>query len=179
MGVLAQYRPEAAEIAVMSGAKILSRAEMLEERERLRAFGETLVFTNGCFDILHPGHVRYLSEARACGDRLVVAVNVDATVSKLKGEARPLTPLDERMEVLAALATVDYVVPFDEETPAVIIAAIEPDILVKGGDWAPDEIVGRETVEAAGGRVLSLPFAPGFSTTDLIERVVRRLGRKA
>ena len=163
----------------MSGAKILSRAEMLEERERLRAFGETLVFTNGCFDILHPGHVRYLSEARACGDRLVVAVNVDATVSKLKGEARPLTPLDERMEVLAALATVDYVVPFDEETPAVIIAAIEPDILVKGGDWAPDEIVGRETVEAAGGRVLSLPFAPGFSTTDLIERVVRRLGRKA
>ncbi len=179
MGVLAQYRPEAAEIDVMSGAKILSRAEMLEERERLRAFGETLVFTNGCFDILHPGHVRYLSEARACGDRLVVAVNVDATVAKLKGEARPLTPLDERMEVLTALATVDYVVPFEEETPAAIIEAIVPDILVKGGDWAPDEIVGRKTVEAAGGRVLSLRFAPGFSTTDLIERVVSRLGRKA
>ena len=178
MGVLAQYRPEAAEIDVMSGAKILSRAEMLEERERLPAFGETLVFTNGCFDILHPGHVRYLSEARACGDRLVVAVNVDATVAKLKGEARPLTPLDERMEVLTALATVDYVVPFEEETPAAIIEAIVPDILVKGGDWAPDEIVGRKTVEAAGGRVLSLRFAPGFSTTDLIERVVSRLGRK-
>ena len=179
MGVLVQYRPEAAEIDVMSVAKILGRAEMLAERERLRAFGLILVFTNGCFDILHPGHVRYLSEARACGDRLVVAVNADATVAKLKGEARPLAPLDERMEVLAALATVDYVVPFDEETPAVIIEAIVPDVLVKGGDWAPDKIVGRETVEAAGGRVLSLPFAPGFSTTDLIERIVSRLGRKA
>ena len=163
----------------MSVAKILSRAEMLAERERLRAAGETLVFTNGCFDLLHPGHVRYLSEARACGDRLVVAVNADATVAKLKGEARPLTPLDERMEVLAALATVDYVVPFEEETPAVIIAAIVPDVLVKGGDWTPDKIVGRETVEAAGGQVLSLPFAPGFSTTDLIERIVSRLGGKA
>ena len=158
----------------MSVAKILSRAEMLAERERLRAAGETLVFTNGCFDLLHPGHVRYLSEARACGDRLVVAVNADATVAKLKGEARPLTPLDERMEVLAALA-----VPFEEETPAVIIAAIVPDVLVKGGDWTPDKIVGRETVEAAGGQVLSLPFAPGFSTTDLIERIVSRLGGKA
>ncbi len=163
----------------MSVAKILSRAEMVAERERLRAASETLVFTNGCFDLLHPGHVRYLSEARACGDRLVVAVNTDATVAKLKGEARPLTPLDVRMEVLAALATVDYVVPFEEQTPAVIIAAIVPDVLVKGGDWTPDKIVGRETVEAAGGQVLSLPFAPGFSTTDLIERIVSRLGRKA
>ncbi len=107
-----------------------------------------------------------------------MAVNVDVTVAKLKGEGRPLTPLDERIEVLTALATVDYVVPFEEETPAAIIEAIVPDILVKGGDWAPDEIVGRETVEAAGGRVLSLRFAPGFSTTDLIERVVSRLGRK-
>ena len=163
----------------MSRAKIFSRAKMLAERERLRAAGETLVFTNGCFDILHPGHMRYLSEARQQGDRLVVAVNEDATVTKLKGEARPLAPLDERMEVLAALATVDYVVPFEEETPAAIIEAIVPDILVKGGDWAHDKIVGRETVEAAGGRVLSLPFAPGFSTTELIERVVSRLGRKA
>ena len=163
----------------MSRTKILGRAEMLAERQRLRATGETLVFTNGCFDLIHPGHVRYLRDARALGDRLVVAVNADATVAKLKGETRPLTPLDERMEVLAALAVVDYVVSFEEETPAGIIEAILPDVLVKGGDWTPDKIVGRDTVEAAGGRVLSLPFAPGFSTTSLLERVVTRLGRRA
>ena len=103
----------------------------------------------------------------------------DATVTKLKGEARPLTPLAERMEVVAALATVDYVIAFEEETPAAIIEAIVPDVLVKGGDWALDKIVGRETVEAAGGRVISLPFAPGFSTTALIERIVSRLGGRA
>ena len=162
----------------MSGKKVLSREAMRAERERLRRAGEKLVFTNGCFDILHPGHVRYLKEARALGDRLVVAVNTDETVAALKGAARPLMPLDERMEVLAALEAVDYVVAFEEETPAAIIEALVPDVLVKGGDWTPDRIVGRETVEAAGGRVYSLPFAPGFSSSGLIERIVERCGTK-
>jgi len=158
--------------------KMLSRAAMLAERDTLRESGAVLVFTNGCFDILHPGHVRYLSEARALGDRLVVAVNTDETVSALKGKERPLTPLEERMEVLAALESVDYVVSFDEETPAAIIEAIRPDVLVKGGDWTPDRIVGRDSVESAGGRVYSLPFAPEFSSTGLIERIVERFGKK-
>lgn len=147
---------------------------MLAEREKLRSAGRVLVFTNGCFDILHPGHVRYLAEARALGDRLVVAVNADATVSALKGDSRPLAPLAERMEILAALEVVDYVVAFDELTPEAIIESLVPNVLVKGGDWTPDKIVGREAVESAGGRVLSLPFAPGYSTTGLIRRIVER-----
>lgn len=156
----------------MSRNKVLDRASMLAERAKLRAAGEKLVFTNGCFDILHPGHVRYLAEARALGDRLVVAVNADASVSALKGDQRPLMPLDERMEILAALAAVDYVVSFDEDTPQAVIDAIVPDVLVKGGDWTLDNIVGRDTVEGSGGKVLSLPFAPGYSTSRLIDRIV-------
>jgi D-beta-D-heptose 7-phosphate kinase/D-beta-D-heptose 1-phosphate adenosyltransferase len=156
--------------------KIFERAGMVEERKRLHDRSETLVFTNGCFDLLHPGHLRYLKQARGLGDRLVVAVNADETVARLKGPGRPLTPLDERMELLAALECVDYVVGFDEETPAAIIEALVPDVLVKGGDWTPDRIVGRETVEGAGGRVLSLPYAPGYSTSGLIDRIVARLG---
>lgn len=156
----------------MSRDKILDLGSMLAARAELEKAGLTLVLTNGCFDILHPGHVRYLTEASALGDRLVVAVNADATVTALKGDGRPLTPLDERMEVLAALAAVDYVVSFDEDTPKAIIDAIVPDVLVKGGDWTVDHIVGRDTVERAGGRVLSLPFAPGYSTTGLIERII-------
>jgi rfaE bifunctional protein nucleotidyltransferase chain/domain len=157
----------------MSREKILSLAEMQERRRELKKAGLTLVFTNGCFDLLHPGHLRYLTEARGLGDRLLVAVNADATVAALKGAGRPLIPLDERMEILAALAAVDYVIPFEEETPARVIEALVPDVLVKGGDWAPDDIVGKKTVEAAGGRVLSLPFAPGHSTSGLIERILR------
>jgi rfaE bifunctional protein nucleotidyltransferase chain/domain len=160
----------------MSVAKIRDRAGMVEERKRLRERGEVLVFTNGCFDLLHPGHVRYLEEARALGDRLLVAVNADLTVRTLKGAGRPLCPLAERMELLAALACVDYVTGFEEETPFEIIEAVVPDVLVKGGDWTPDRIVGRETVERAGGRVLSLAYAPGYSTSGLIERIVRNLG---
>jgi len=152
---------------------------MLTERAKLTEAGLALVFTNGCFDILHPGHVRYLSAARALGDRLVVAVNTDATVSALKGDERPLTPLDERMELLAALDVVDYVVSFDEATPAAVIEAIVPDVLVKGGDWTVDNIVGRETVEKGGGRVLSLPFAPGYSTSTVIERIVESVSARA
>ena len=140
--------------------------------------GRKLVFTNGCFDMLHPGHVRYLREARALGDCLVVAVNADETVGRLKGKERPLTPLLERMEVLAALGSVDYVVGFEEETPAAVIEAILPDVLVKGGDWTKDKIVGRDTVEQAGGRVYSLPFAPGHSSSGIIERIVARLSQR-
>ena len=140
--------------------------------------GRKLVFTNGCFDMLHPGHVRYLREARALGDCLVVAVNADETVGRLKGKERPLTSLLERMEVLAALGSVDYVVGFEEETPAAVIEAILPDVLVKGGDWTKDKIVGRDTVEQAGGRVYSLPFAPGHSSSGIIERIVARLSQR-
>jgi D-beta-D-heptose 7-phosphate kinase/D-beta-D-heptose 1-phosphate adenosyltransferase len=159
--------------------KHFDRGGMVEERKRLRDRGESLVFTNGCFDLLHPGHLRYLEQARRLGDRLVVAVNADETVGRLKGPGRPLTPLEERMEILAALASVDYVVAFEEETPASIIEALVPDVLVKGGDWTFDRIVGRETVEGAGGRVLSLPYAPGYSTSGLIDRIVARLGPAA
>ncbi len=157
----------------MSAAKLLDLEAMREEREKLRAAGIRLVFTNGCFDLLHPGHVRYLAEARAQGDRLVVAVIGDRTVTALKGDGRPILPLAERMEILAALEAVDYVVAFDEETPARVIKDLMPDVLVKGGDWSTDQIVGRDTIEASGGRVLSLPFSSGYSTSSLIEVVVR------
>ncbi len=160
----------------MTKNKIHTLDSMKAKREELRASGSKLVFTNGCFDLVHPGHIRYLAEARSLGDRLVVAVNADRTVARLKGNKRPLTPLDERMEVLAALAVVDYVIPFEEETPARVIGELIPDVLVKGGDWPIEQIVGRDIVEAAGGRVLSLPFAPGYSTSLLIERIVERLG---
>jgi D-beta-D-heptose 7-phosphate kinase/D-beta-D-heptose 1-phosphate adenosyltransferase len=156
----------------MSGDKVLSLEAMREERAKLRAAGHSLVFTNGCFDLLHPGHVRYLTGARAQGDRLVVAVNADRMVTLLKGKGRPILPLAERMEILAALESVDYVVAFEEETPARVIRELMPDVLVKGGDWRTEQIVGRDTVEASGGRVLSLPFAPGYSTSKLIDAVV-------
>ena len=160
----------------LSVSKIHTRETMKRERIRLREAQLQLVFTNGCFDLLHPGHVRYLNEARQQGDRLLVAVNADATVAKLKGGERPLVPVAERMEVLSALVMVDYVIPFEEETPAGVIRDLVPDVLVKGGDWPIEQIVGRDTVEAAGGKVLSLPFAPGYSTSQLIELIVERLG---
>ena len=151
--------------------KILDRRELIRKRETLRAEGRALVFTNGCFDLLHPGHVRYLAEARALGDALVVALNSDRSVRVLKGEGRPILNEQERAEVVAALQAVDYVIIFDEETPRELIAELLPDVLVKGGDWPLDDIVGREQVEAAGGKVLSLPYVEGSSTTDIIERV--------
>lgn len=151
--------------------KIVSIEALIKERERLRREGKRLVFTNGCFDLLHPGHVRYLSEARSLGDALVVALNSDRSVRALKGEGRPILNQQERAEVIAALEAVDYVTIFDEETPRELIAAVLPDVLVKGGDWALDEIIGREEVEAAGGQVLSLPYIDSSSTTDIIERI--------
>jgi len=151
--------------------KILDHAALMKERERLRTQGKKLVFTNGCFDLLHPGHVRYLREARSLGDALIVALNSDRTVRELKGEGRPILNEQERAEVIGALEVVDYVVIFDEETPRDLIAELVPDVLVKGGDWALDQIVGRDEVEAAGGRVVSLSFVEGLSTTDIIERI--------
>jgi D-glycero-beta-D-manno-heptose 1-phosphate adenylyltransferase len=138
--------------------KILTSEELMDERARLRQAGKRLVFTNGVFDILHVGHVRYLAGARALGDALVVAINSDASVRKLKGEARPLVDQSERAEVLAALSSVDYVTIFDDISPRSLIAELLPDVLVKGGDYALDQIHGRKEVEAAGGSVVSLPF---------------------
>ena len=157
----------------MSTSKILLGDELLTERARLRAAGRKLVFTNGVFDILHVGHVRYLEEARALGDALVVAINSDRTVRELKGAGRPLMNHDERAEILAALRAVSYVTIFDDASPRSLIAELLPDVLVKGGDYALDEIHGREEVEAAGGRVVSLPFVEGVSSSTIIERMTK------
>ena len=144
---------------------------MLGERQRLRSVGKRLVFTNGVFDLLHVGHVRYLTQARALGDVLLVAINSDRTVRQLKGETRPVFAEAERAEILAALRVVDYVTIFDDISPRGLIATLLPDVLVKGGDYALDEIHGRAEVEAAGGRVISLPFVDGASTTSIINRM--------
>ncbi len=157
--------------SLMTTSKILSEEDLLAERARLRVAGNKLVFTNGVFDILHVGHVRYLEQARALGDALVVAINSDRTVRDLKGAGRPLMNQDERAEILAAMRTVSYVTIFDDVSPRSLIADLLPDVLVKGGDYELDEIHGREEVEAAGGRVVSLPFVAGISTSAIIERM--------
>jgi D-beta-D-heptose 7-phosphate kinase/D-beta-D-heptose 1-phosphate adenosyltransferase len=154
----------------MAGS-ILSRGDLLNERERLRAAGQKLVFTNGVFDLLHVGHVRYLVQARLLGDALVVAVNSDRSVRELKGAGRPLTNESDRAEILAALRAVDYVTIFDDISPRSLIAELLPDILVKGGDYSLDQIHGRKEVEAAGGRVVSLPFVEGASTSEIVKRI--------
>ncbi len=161
---------------VMSLQKIKSLTEIIAERARLRESGKKLVFTNGCFDILHVGHVRYLNQARALGDALMVAVNSDRSVREIKGKGRPIVNESERAEVLAALAGVDLVVLFDDPTPKSIIDAIVPDILVKGADWSLSEIVGRDTVEQAGGVVLNIPLVEGSSTTNIIQKVLEQFG---
>jgi rfaE bifunctional protein nucleotidyltransferase chain/domain len=152
--------------------KIVSIDELLRERARLREEGKRLVFTNGCFDILHVGHIRYLRAARELGDALLVAINSDRSVRELKGAGRPIMNESERAEMLAALSAVDYVTIFDDTSPRSLIAEILPDILVKGGDYNLDEIHGREEVERAGGQVLSLPFIEGASTSSIIEKIV-------
>ena len=139
--------------------------------EDIRRHGKTIVFTNGVFDLLHPGHVRYLKAARAEGDALIVGVNSDRSVRAIKGPTRPITTELERAEILAALACVDAAVVFDEDTPAAIIKAIQPDVLVKGADWAVDAIVGRDTVEARGGRVVRMPVEAGWSTTGIVGKI--------
>lgn len=151
----------------------MTHEDLLRERQRLRAAGQVVVFTNGVFDILHVGHVRYLAQARTLGDALIVAINSDSAVRELKGSDRPIIDQDERAEVLAALRDVTYVTIFDEVSPRTLIGKLLPDVLVKGGDYGLDEIHGREEVEAAGGRVVSLPFIEGKSSTAVIERMGR------
>jgi D-beta-D-heptose 7-phosphate kinase/D-beta-D-heptose 1-phosphate adenosyltransferase len=148
-----------------------SVSEGAELARTFRAAGKRIVYTNGVFDILHPGHLRYLQRARALGDVLIVGLNADASVRRNKGPERPINPQDERAEILEALECVDAVVLFEEDTPAEIIRAIQPDILVKGADWAEDAIVGRDTVEARGGTVVRIPIERGFSTTAIIDKI--------
>jgi len=157
----------------MAVEKILSIETAIHRVAELKRQGKRVVFTNGCFDLLHPGHTRYLAEARKLGDALVVAVNSDASVRALKGAGRPVQPEAERAEILAALRDVDYVTIFDDLTPRDLIRRMLPQVLVKGADWGPTEIVGREEVEAAGGRVVSIPVVRGFSTTALIGQAAR------
>jgi rfaE bifunctional protein nucleotidyltransferase chain/domain len=149
--------------------KVLSREELLRRHGRPRQ--RRLVFTNGCFDILHRGHVAYLHAARALGDALVVGLNTDASVRRLKGPARPVVAQDDRAYVLAGLACVDAVTLFAEDTPAALIDALLPDVLVKGGDYTPDSVVGRDVVEAAGGRLVIIPFVEGRSTTGILDQI--------
>jgi D-beta-D-heptose 7-phosphate kinase/D-beta-D-heptose 1-phosphate adenosyltransferase len=151
--------------------KIVGREPLVEAVRSLQSAGKRVVFTNGCFDLLHVGHVRYLQEARELGDALVVGVNSDASVRRLKGPGRPLTAARERAEILAALACVDFVTIFGAATPLRLIRAIRPDVLVKGGDWAVDAIVGRKVVEGGGGKVVAIPFVKGRSTTGMIARI--------
>jgi D-beta-D-heptose 7-phosphate kinase/D-beta-D-heptose 1-phosphate adenosyltransferase len=154
-------------------APLLSAADAHALARRIQARGGTVVFTNGVFDLIHPGHVRYLQDARRLGDALIVALNTDRSVRANKGDARPIIPQGERAELLCSLACVDAVVLFDEETPHAVVSAVQPDVLVKGADWGEHNIVGRDVVEARGGRVVRVTLTDGFSTTDLIERVRR------
>jgi len=149
----------------------LTLEQAIVRRAREKRNGQRVVFTNGCFDLLHPGHVRLLEGARGLGDLLIVGLNSDTSVRSLKGEGRPIIPEQERAEVLAALECVDAVVIFGEPTPRQIISKLLPDVLVKGGDWRLDQIIGREEVEAAGGRVVSIPVVAGHSTTAILERI--------
>jgi len=152
---------------------IFTREQLIERRLEWKRAGRKVVFTNGCYDILHPGHIRLLESARSLGDILILALNTDASVQRLKGPTRPLVSQDQRAELAAALQAVDAVIFFDEDTPRELIAAVLPDILIKGADWA-HFIAGREEVEAAGGKVLTLPLEPGYSTTGILEEVLSR-----
>ncbi|MCD6328106.1 D-glycero-beta-D-manno-heptose 1-phosphate adenylyltransferase [bacterium] len=157
-------------------SKVRRLAEMPGIVSGLKALGKKVVFTNGCFDLLHNGHVRYLSAARNCGDVLVVAVNSDSSIRRLKGKTRPLTPSVERMEVLSALLFVDYVLEFDEDDPQMVIETIVPDVLIKGSDWAMNEIIGREFVTSQGGDVMRIPLVESISTSSIVELI--RTGSK-
>ena len=162
-----------------ASARLLGREQVTRHAEALRTEGKTVVFTNGVFDLLHPGHLWYLQRARLLGDALIVGVNRDASVRRNKGPGRPVNPELERAEVVAALACVSAVVLFDEDTPAEIIRAVQPDILVKGADWPADQIVGRDTVEARGGRVERIAVAHGHSTTAIVDKVRQRSRSKS
>jgi D-beta-D-heptose 7-phosphate kinase/D-beta-D-heptose 1-phosphate adenosyltransferase len=153
--------------------KICPRNELRAEVDRLKKQGKKVIFTNGCFDILHAGHTRYLREARKLGDVLILGLNSDSSVRAIKGEKRPIVPQDERAEVLAALSSVDYVTIFDEETPLALIEFLQPDVIVKGGDWAEKDIVGADSVRKWGGRVAIMPELEGASTTNIIDKILQ------
>ena len=152
--------------------KIIKREALKEKVQALKRAGKSIVFTNGCFDFLHVGHVRYLKAAKAQGDVLVVGLNSDGSVKQIKGPRRPVVPEDERAEILASLACVDFVTLFDEPDPAMLIRLLMPDVLVKGADWATEAIVGRDIVESAGGRVVRIPLTEGVSTSGMIEKIL-------
>jgi rfaE bifunctional protein nucleotidyltransferase chain/domain len=158
----------------MESTKLFPAVALAKRLDSLRREGKRIVFTNGCFDLLHPGHIHTLTQAKALGDVLVVAINSDASVKRLKGERRPILNQEERAVMLSALAMVDYVTIFAENTPLEVIRLLLPDVLVKGGDWGADAVVGREVVEANGGEVVLIPYQTGFSTTDIIERIAAR-----
>ena len=154
--------------------KILTREQLVELRAEWKREGKVVVFTNGCYDLLHPGHIRLLESARSLGDVLVLALNTDASVARLKGPSRPLISEQERAALAAELEAVNAVTFFDEDTPTELIAAVLPDVLVKGADWA-HWIAGREEVEAAGGKVMALPLEPGYSTSGIVDEILSRL----
>ncbi len=154
--------------------KIRTLRELVEIVRERRAHGHRVVFTNGCFDLLHRGHTRLLQRARELGDLLIVGLNSDASVRRIKGPLRPVLSQEERAEVLSALTSVDYVVFFEEADPGLTISALQPDVLVKGADWAREDVVGRETVEGRGGRVVTFPLVEGSSTTGIIRRILAR-----
>lgn len=160
-----------AAVSVRARDKVRGRKDLAEVVARLKEAGKKVVFTNGCFDLLHPGHVRYLETARSLGDILIVALNSDESVRRIKGEGKPFVGESERAEMLGALSAVDFVVTFSEDTPQAIIEELMPDVLVKGGDWSKDQIVGRKTVERNGGQVIATNFEEGFSTTGIINRI--------
>ena len=157
--------------------KILSRERLKSEIERLRQGGKKIAFTNGCFDILHVGHTRYLRDARKTGDVLILALNSDASVRAIKGEKRPLVPEAERADVVASLEAVDYVTIFDELTPLELIEFLRPDVIVKGGDWSEENVVGRQSVRKWGGKVVIIPETEGASTTNIVEKIIKTYGR--
>jgi D-glycero-beta-D-manno-heptose 1-phosphate adenylyltransferase len=165
-------------IQAMGLRKVVPLEQSIERVAEMKRAGQRVVFTNGCFDLLHPGHTRYLKEARTLGDALVVAINSDRSVRALKGPGRPILPESERAEVMAALRCVDLVTTFDDLTPRDLLARMLPQVLVKGADWGPGNIVGREEVEAAGGVVLSIPVVPGFSTSEIIRKAGKVLSSK-
>ncbi len=157
--------------------KVVTLNELLEIRRLLRSGGKQVVFTNGCFDILHRGHIDYLNKAKECGDVLVVGVNSDDSVRRIKGKGRPIVSQDDRAFLVANLSSVDFVCIFEEDTPANIISAVMPDVLVKGSDWSIDRIVGRDVVERAGGRVINIELTPNHSTTNIIQTIMEILRR--
>ena len=154
-------------------ASFFNRADLVEQRALWKAQGKVVVFTNGCYDLLHPGHIRLLEQARSLGDLLILALNSDASVRRMKGPSRPLVRETDRAAMAASLAAVDAVTLFDEDTPRELVAEILPDVLIKGADWA-HFVAGREEVEAAGGRVLTVALEPGYSTTNIVERMINQ-----